>query len=661
MASSFLDEDQILFINRKIVDKITSVLVKIACWGSNKQSDESFEHYLKTKRSMSDSKFKRHFSLAEDDKKIKQTNFNDLDVTFLCKLLSFMCDGIVEITKWKNIKDINRLEYQLHQIKELRNELAHEPDGDRAKSKTLPSEVEKIAMNVLEIAGNKYSKTVNEINTAKDEAKKLITDITNTVTNNCREIIINEGLEKLREKVESFKGTASHYLNHVTGFYKLQLTHKEKVEGKVTENIISCDEIITYAKEKGVRILFIEGQSGAGKSSIMREFQVDLLRKEGVTRTFKGNDEFKTPLLFKCRTQTCEKIVDFALQEFPCLAGTLKNDGIIEKVLYEANSIFLIDGLDELNRSSKKFVENVSVFLKNYKEAFCIFTSRPYSVDNFQTYFKREGISFHTLTIKKLDSEKEQVEFLESSCEKGNLISDDYKRSHLNIQSPVILSIYGYFWLHNPEWVEKFRNPAHIMRATIDYGLTVARQQLYQRNILNCKDAADNILDSICSISFYCLLVGKLDLETSEIKSLKTHVKNECACVDIDQNGKQTPVNIAPMEILSSFFPSNASDSSIDDIQFYHKTQQETFAALYVAQKIIETGKNIKQIIDETLKESDYDICGFLQRYAFVVTLKRMNGKKMFIELSKLLLKIIPTKLMSLLTYYTYYQRMKYE
>ena len=628
MASLIPQEDQIIFNNRKIVDQMTSVLVKIIRWGSNKRSDESFEDYLKIKLGKPDSILKEHFSQDADRRKIKQTNFNELDVTFLCKLSSVMCDRIDEIKNWKNIDDSKYLEYQLHQIKELRNEIVHKPDGDKAKSKTLPSELEKIAMDLLEIAGNKYNKTIDEINTAKDEAKKLITDITSTITNICREIIINEGLEKLREKVESFRGTVSHYLNHVTGFYKLQLTHKEKVDGKVTEKIISCDEILAYAKEKGVRILFIEGQSGAGKSSIMREFQVDLLRKEGVTRTFKGSDEFKTPLLFKCRTQTCENIFDFALQEFPCLAGTLKNDGMIEKVLYESNSIFLIDGLDELNRSSKKFVENVSVLLKNYKEAFCIFTSRPFSVDNFQTYFKTEGISFHTLAIKTLDTEKEQVEFFESSCEKGNLISEDYKRSHLNIQSPVILSIYGYFWLHNPEWLEKFRNPAHIMRATIDYGLTIAKQQLFQRNILNCKDAADKILDSICSISFYCLLIGKLDLETSEIKSLKSHVKNKCACVDIDQNGKQTPVNIAPMEILSSFFPSNASDSSVDDIQFYHKTQQETFAALYVAQKIIETDKNIKQIIDETLKESDYDICGFLQRYAFVVTLNERTEKR---------------------------------
>ena len=96
--------------------------------------------------------------------------------------------------------------------------------------------------------------------------------------------------------------------------------------------------------------------------------------------------------------------------------------------------------------------------------------------------------------------------------------------------------------------------------------------------------------------------------------SLESQVKNECACVDIDQNGKQTPMNIATMEI---------GDSSIGDIQFYHKFQQETFTALYVSQKIIETGKNIMQIIDESLKESDYDIRGFFQRYAFVVLLNK--------------------------------------
>ena len=44
------------------------------------------------------------------------------------------------------------------------------------------------------------------------------------------------------------------------------------------------------------------------------------------------------------------------------------------------NSIFLVDGLDEVHSSSEELVEDILDFLKDHEDATCIFTTRPLSV-----------------------------------------------------------------------------------------------------------------------------------------------------------------------------------------------------------------------------------------------------------------------------------------
>ena len=593
MAPSLImtEEDRTRFVNRKLADEMTRILVTVARWGSNKNQNQTFEDYLKNERKMSNKVFKKYFYSPDDMSKISQTSFDELDVTFLIKILPHMCDGINEIVNWKNISDNNSLEFHLNQIKNSRNSVMHEAHR-AALDKNLVNKVETTALNILDIAGVKYGKETDEINAAKNEAKKLISTIKNAVMTEEEKIqfyqkrLLYEGLPELRKKTADYQGSVSPYFEHVKNFCIPQLTYKENN----AEKTISCEKIFNHAKEKGAQILVIKGQSGEGKSYLMKEIEADIFREKG-KKIFQGSDEFNTPLLFECRKRTCETIADFASEEFPCLGATSSEKGLTEKVLSKMNGLLLVDGVDEANEVSNKMLDNIIAFLKKNRDLFCIFTSRPFSAEEFQKKLKLHGLShFQTLALKKLTSREEQLKFINTSCEKGEDISSAYKRTNLKLQSPVLLAIYGYLWLKEPESLESCKSQEQIMREWIDCGLEVARQRLEQRDVMDYEDVANNILESISLVSFSCLLKNQFEIKANEIKWLKGKIK-EFAGIS---------VNMAPHEVLSCFFV-GYSDSKNNLLLYSHKSQQEMLASLFVF-KQIESGKNVKEILSEALE-----------------------------------------------------------
>ena len=592
------EEDRTLFVNRKLADNMTTFFVTVAMWGSQKDDTQTFEDYLKSERSFTDEKIKKTFKSPDDLSKIRQTSFNKFDVTFMYKLLPLMCDGIDQT----NIKDPNGLECHLKEMKDFRNSIMHEAHG-AALDKDLVDKVETTALKLLDIAGTKYGKGTDEISKAQDEARKLISNIKKTAFTEEGKVhfyqqkVVDEGLPELRTKIEDYKGFISPYFEHAKSFCSLQLTYKEKG----AEKTISCEDIFNHATDKGVRLLIIEGQSGAGKSHLMQELRADILREKG-KKTFKGSDEFDTPLLFQCRKRTCETIAKFASEEFPCLGATSTEEGLTEKVLSKMKSLLLVDGVDEANEVSKKMLDNIIAFLKNNRDLFCIFTSRPFSAEEFKEKLELEGLSnFQALALKKLNSVEEQITFLTTACEKGKDISSVYRWTGLKLDSPVLLAIYGYLWLKEPESLTSCKRKEQIMRAWINCGLKVAKQRLEQRNVMDCKGASHKILKSISFISFYCLVRNKLDIGNHETEWLKDEIKSKCACVNIDSSGKGIPVNIEPREILSCFVETSSNNTMDDILGFPHKSLQEIFASIYVAEKMHKSRKYFREIFFEAL------------------------------------------------------------
>ena len=602
MASSVpLTEDQrTRFVNRELADDLANILATVILWGSNKPQNQTLKDYLVTERNMTWREIKDCFRTSNDRDKLNKNSFDGLDVTFLSALLPLMCDRIEPKGKWKEANDDSRLEFHLNKITGIRNSVAHEAQG-AAVDKNLAKEVETTALKVLEIAGAKYGKRTDEINAAKDEAIKRMSAINEIMTeegniNFFKKRMLKNGIPDLREKVNASKGSASPYFEHIKSFCCPQLTHKENG----AEKTISCEDIFSHATAKNTRILVIEGPSGAGKSSLLKELRVDILRETG--KIFKGSDNFDTPLLFECRKRTCERIADFASEEFPCLGATSTEKGLTEKVFSGMKSILLIDGIDEVNEKSGNMLENIFAFLKNNRDIFCIFTSRPFSAEKIRKKLREEGLSnFQTLALKKLSSRDEQMKFLTTvTSEKGKDISSAYKRSGLKLESPVLLAVYSYLFLNKPESLKNCKSDVHIMNEWITCGLDVAQRRLDQRKIMDWEDASRNILKNISFISFHCLVKDQLDIGENEIQWLKERIKEACSFKDSE---KDTPLNIAPHEILSCFFVNSSDKSKDEKLCFDHKSLQEIMSARYVAEQM-KRGKSFKQVITDA---QEYD------------------------------------------------------
>ena len=592
------DDDRTIFINKKICDKLPLILSTLADWGSRKATNQNFENYLKNDKGFTDEKLKKMFK--KDVNKLKNTSFSGFDMTFMDQLLPHLCDDIVESgsKEWESrSKNEAMVECQLKKLKDLRNNVMHEPE-EGSIDRHFSQEVKKLATQLVENAGAKYNKDLNEVNDMKDNIEKLISSIRNTVMSEVeknsfqyQKLIIKEGLPELKEKVKT-SNVKSPYFKHVTGFYSLQLSVKNTVDGVVAEETISCRDVFDYALERDLQIIFIEGPTGAGKSSLMRQYQADILQKENDSKILYDSKIVQVPLLFNCRSLSCTTLVDLVGQSFPGLTKKLDKLDLLEVVLSQFKCIFLVDGVDEMNNSSRVLVENILTFLKNNSESICILTSRPHSVKIWEGKLRVEGLSHQTLTIKELETEEEQREFLGASCTNGERISATYETSDLNLQLPVFLSLYSYFFTLNPDSVKLWTSPVHIMRETVDNGLEVAQQRLLAKKVQNCEGICRRILERISFVSFCCLSTDKFVIEIEDFRLVKTKITEECRGLGIDE-----------MDILTCLFPTSTRDSTTDEIEFFHKSQQEYVSAMYVGQQIVMARKNLKQIMFDAINE----------------------------------------------------------
>ena len=609
------EEDRTVFINRRIFDALPSTLEKVASWGSQKQANQSFLDYLNTKK-LSNRKLK--VIHQNDMHKLDQFNFRGLDITFICPLLTLMCDNIADVgsEEWKTrIEDETKVECQIKEIRELRNAVMHEPLG-KAMDNTLADELEKIVLKLLENAQMMYNISQRDVDRAKKEVEQTIMEIKSKVWTEkekkslqYQKLFINEGVKMLRKDIGKYRDN-SPLAQHITGFYNLKLTNGEKV-------LQSSEILRPREKSSNNRIIFIEGRSGSGKSTLVKQIHEDILQKDEELRKFEGSSAFQIPLFFSCRNVNCRTMVHLIRRTFGALAQKLKEKELVEYCIGQIRNLMLIDGLDEITDDSKALVEGgLLPFLKNHEQTTCIFTSRPHSVNTFQERVKQEGLTFETLKIQELETKDDQMDFLQTASVGGSDVSKSYENSELDLRFPVLLGLYSFLHNLDSNSVELLKTSSHLMREAIQYGLRDATKRLHQFGVYDCKIVAGNILKKITFLSLSCLLLDKFSLEEPEINWLINESRKE-----------YIGVNVSTVDIVSCFLPAIASctfESVSDVVDYFHKSHQETLASIYVCQQMMVTALSVEEICSEAIRDykeisrrdkgRDFDVRALLRR-----------------------------------------------
>ena len=610
------EEDRTYFINKKIFDALLPTLEKVASWGSNKPVNQSFLDYFKNTIKLSNRKINKVIH-QNDMHKLDQFNFRGLDITFICPLLTLMCDNIAEVGSedWKtSIKDETKVECQINKIRELRNAVTHEPLG-KAVDNTLSDELERIVLKLLENARMMYKIPPGDVDQAKKEVKKQIAEIKIKVWTEkekgsllYRKLFIKEGVPKLRKDIAKYQDK-SPLVQHITGFYNLKLTNGNKV-------IPSTELLRPSGDSSNNRIIFIEGQSGSGKSTLVKQIRADILQEDDKPRIFARSRAFQIPLFFPCRNVKCRTMVDLVKLTFHGVARKLKEEELVGDSIGQMINILLIDGLDELTDDSKALIEGEIVpFLKNHEETTCIFTSRPQSVKTFQARLQQEGLSFETFKIKELETKEEQIDFINVASVGGSDVSKSYGSSKLDLRFPVLLALYSFLHNLDSNSVNLLATSSHLMHEAIEYGLRDAANRIHQKNVEDCERKAKKVCQKIAFLSFSCLLHNKLSLEEPDINWL------------IEESEKCLYSKVSTIDVISCFLPSIASDtfgSVSDGVDYFHKSHQETLASIYVCQQMIGTALSVEEIFSEAIRKykkisesdkgTDFDVRDFLMR-----------------------------------------------
>ena len=167
------DKDYNLLINKDVCEGILSVFSIIIEWGCEKQADETYKQYMERENRIS-SKTLRKLFFGNDLLKLDDTNCDSFEVSFMFKLLPFICDGIEEfnVATWRAAGE-DKLEHHLMKLRDFRNCVANEPKGAGLSPDT-KNDVLKTTFRVFQIAGKMYSISNEPI---KEEKRKFMKKI----------------------------------------------------------------------------------------------------------------------------------------------------------------------------------------------------------------------------------------------------------------------------------------------------------------------------------------------------------------------------------------------------------------------------------------------------------------------------------------------------
>ena len=587
------DEDIQTFVNKRTCDKIIpDVFSVVIAWGSTKRDDETFEDFIKRRRQITEDsewkKFLKRFNKGEQDKLKLESSIN-FDTTFCCKLLPLICDDIEEMGSdvWKS-DDESKVECLLKKLKDLRNDIMHEPKG-AAIEKGIEEDIFNLSLKLLEVAGQKYG--VSSVDYEKLKLQSTFDDIEKCVLSDkekriwkIRRKLLTDGKSDMRKKHLKFEQNKPAEFKHIDKFYPLEMTSIFEDEGEKT---FPCTDLFSKIEEhcSSTRVFIIKGGGGSGKSFIVAQMESQILGCDS-SSTFKKIKAFDVCLRVNCRESSYETLGNFIQDSFSSArseddnsrfsdCGTKLSGEDMTDALRLMNLVVFIDGIDELNENSRMFVRKIVKYLKIHPTAKCIVTSRPHSTVEATNILNQEGIPYQAMKIKELRSPAHQQDFLKSICTNGDAVAAAFAELDLYLSCPVHLALFSHFYSLDPTSANSWTNSIQMMKSTLSHNLKSAEKSLEERSIENADLIAKKILYRICRASFISLYLGKLYLEKKFYEAIKES--------SFDYLGPNIPYD----RVMSSFLKPSKYLSE-PSYQFYHKTHQELMAGTYLAMKMAE-------------------------------------------------------------------------
>ncbi|XP_042882307.1 uncharacterized protein LOC122259533 [Penaeus japonicus] len=602
-VSVFSRKDAFKFRIYRMLDEASEVMLFVLFWSTKclKKKTQTYWDFFTKEEGLTPSKLKNDFQLNATMKhQLQSKPEKDFDITLLSTCIKCAC---------RKRSDVQDLLDHVKSIKDFRNAFIHAGLDDISSFIPKTNELQQLLTNLLKAAETAFSIPTVEVSNLMATMTNNVNEIATQSLSpsdmaTCRSKLLLEklridGISELKTKYEKLKYiTPLHYLNedislHVGMVYiQLEIVTADKHTGghqvKYTDLFKSFRNWPGGNPSNKAQVILIEVPAGVGKTSLTRLLINDWNEEDSL---IEGLVDFDFLIHAECRMPHIGKfseLLEFLISDF---ASEFEGDELC-KGLFKNKVLVIVDGLDEMNDSSKQLFQEILYFTQTSPNLYVLATTRPEAVELFYD-LRPAGTRPTQVKIKGIPENKreefaikyhEQMKVMGHECDTRQLQQylrrmsvnfTDYWRIPLHLGKLVML------WALWPDTLNGVTTVTELLKEMEDLITHRIKERVIKNptyGSLSPRDITRKIEDFFRPELYKIAFLGqKEDLLLSEDSERNLNALCES-------------LSLPPAEVLGGFFVQRITwtrKSMVTKYSYTHRGMQDFYSALYILRSII--------------------------------------------------------------------------
>ncbi|KAK3894287.1 hypothetical protein Pcinc_001952 [Petrolisthes cinctipes] len=597
--------------------KVMQIVLK---WGTpGKDPKEDFITYVKrldpstskTNYILEDNK--RHPKLDKTQKEqVKNDNSCEtFDITLLLIFIKLYCLNMARLNDAAWFSDGDELENLLYQIKKARNNAMHESlEMTETEFEEKTKQLREDLIATLTKAKERFGRSDAEMKKEIDKNEVVMNRITNEPLDlkdflrdyhsDLQEHIISRLADQLKQHTKykkyvaplDFLTTNKVSLN-IENIYVKPKVMQGRLEGK--EKDVEHLDLIKLAQGQSTQpqVLVVEGLTGSGKTTLVAHMTTEWSKASN--DSIRGLNEYKLLLKVLCRDSHLSSYAD--LIQFLFQPSTNEYKELLSKLVKESSLLVIIDGIDEVNESSRKLIRDILDQMQGNPKCTVMFTTRPEALQEGlqlipNTYYRVEVELVGIPMGQREDFLHRYLDELHKACPGTTHTpptTDDINQciKQLDVETkehfrlPLNLSIVAILMYSWPDKMNRNTTQTELYYLIHELTLEKLEKRLIDNDLTKDfgrrkrLDKVENWMSAMYCEMFIALTHDQLTLQEESVNKLRSK------CVTLD---------LPPDEMMAAFMETKTVKTfrgcDLDCYSVPHKGFQERYGALYVMQGI---------------------------------------------------------------------------
>ncbi|KAK3894274.1 hypothetical protein Pcinc_001968 [Petrolisthes cinctipes] len=616
--------------------KVMQIVLK---WGTpGKDPKEDFITYVKrldpstskTNYVLEDKKRHPKLDKTQKDKVENYNSSEKFDISLLLIVIKLCCINMALLNDAAWFSDGDELENLLYQIKKARNNAMHESlEMTETEFEEKTKKLREDLIATLTKAKERFGRSDAELKEEIDKNEVVMNTITNEPLDlkdflrdyhsDLQEHTISRLADQLKQHSTYQKSitpisflTTNKVKLPVNKIYMATKIMQGRPEGK--EKDVDHRDLIKLVQGQSnqPQVLVVEGLAGSGKTTLADHMTTEWSNTS--SDSIRGLNEYKLLLKVQCRDPHLSCYVD--LVGFLFQPSTTEYKELLSKLVMESSLLVIIDGIDEVNKSSRELIRDILHQMQGNPKCTVMFTTRPEAL--------QEGLQLIPNTYYRVEVELvgiptgQRKDFLHRYLDELHKTSpgttptppttDDINQciKQLDVETkehfrlPLNLSIVAILMYSWPDKMNRNTTQTELYYLIHELTLEKLEKRLIDNDLTKDfgrrkrLDKVENWLSTLYCEMFIALTHDQLTLQEESVNKLRS----KCDTLDLP-----------PDEMMAAFMETRTVKTfrgcDLDCYSVPHKGFQERYGALYIIQGIKQLKKpddtgNVTNIVVST-------------------------------------------------------------